>query len=157
MSSITLAATNSVGRSASSRRRLACSALVSAAISAFAGPCFAQANFYAGKTISIVVGATVGGGYDVYARAIAPYLTAHIPGNPKVIVLAMPGGGGLTSVRHLNAGATQDGTVITTFNAGVLTAAFANPEKGQTDFQAVTWLGSLNRSFRFCYFLPFSG
>jgi tripartite-type tricarboxylate transporter receptor subunit TctC len=39
----------------------------------------------------------------------------------------------------------------------VLTAAFANSEKGQADFQKVTWLGSLNRSFRFCYFSRVSG
>jgi tripartite-type tricarboxylate transporter receptor subunit TctC len=69
----------------------------------------------------------------------------------------MPGAGGFTAVRYLNAGGLQDGTVISTFNAGVLTAAFANSEKGQADFQKVTWLGSLNRSFRFCYFSRVSG
>ncbi len=140
-----------------SNRFGACCALVSAALTVFPAPCSAQPNFYAGKTVTIEVGATVGGGYDIYARAIAPFLAAHIPGKPNVIVQAMPGAGGFTAVRYLNAGASQDGTVISTFNAGVLTNAFANPERGQADFQNVTWLGSLNRSFRFCYFSRASG
>jgi len=112
----------------------------------------AQSNFYANKTISLVVGASVGGGYDVYARAFAPFLSAHIPGKPTVIVKNLPGAGGLASVLHLDASAPKDGTVITTFNAGVLTNAFANPEQAKVDLRGLAWLGSLNRSFRFCYF-----
>jgi tripartite-type tricarboxylate transporter receptor subunit TctC len=116
------------------------------------GPSNAQPNFYANKTITLVVGASVGGGYDVYARAFAPFLGAHIPGKPNVIVKNVPGAGGLTSVLHLDAGAPKDGTVITTFNSGVLTNAFANPEQFKVDLRRLSWLGSLNRSFRFCYF-----
>jgi tripartite-type tricarboxylate transporter receptor subunit TctC len=116
------------------------------------GPSNAQPNFYANKTITLVVGASVGGGYDVYARAFAPFLSAHIPGKPNVIVKNMPGAGGLASVLHLDAGAPKDGTVITTFNSGVLTNAFANPEQFKVDLRGLSWLGSLNRSFRFCYF-----
>ena len=112
----------------------------------------AQSSFYANKTISLVVGASVGGGYDVYARAFAPFLSAHIPGKPNVIVKNLPGAGGLASVLHLDASAPKDGTVITTFNAGVLTNAFANPEQAKVDLRGLAWLGSLNRSFRFCYF-----
>src|SRR5437870_2819315 len=112
----------------------------------------AQSNFYANKTVTLVVGASVGGGYDVYARAFAPFLGAHIPGKPNVIVKNMPGAGGLASVLHLDAGAPKDGTVITTFNSGVLTNSFANPEQFKVDLRSLAWLGSLNRSFRFCYF-----
>jgi tripartite-type tricarboxylate transporter receptor subunit TctC len=116
------------------------------------GAADAQSNFYANKTITLVVGASVGGGYDVYARAFAPFLSAHIPGKPIVIVKNLPGAGGLASVLHLDASAPKDGTVITTFNAGVLTNAFANPEQAKVDLRRLAWLGSLNRSFRFCYF-----
>jgi tripartite-type tricarboxylate transporter receptor subunit TctC len=93
-----------VGRSGWRPEKRACCALLSAALATFAGPAFAQTNFYAGKTITIEVGATAGGGYDVYARAIAPFLSAHIPGKPNVIVQTMPGAGGFTAVRYLNAG-----------------------------------------------------
>jgi tripartite-type tricarboxylate transporter receptor subunit TctC len=118
----------------------------------FSGASNAQSNFYANKTISLVVGATAGGGYDIYARAIAPFLGAHIPGKPNVVVKNMPGAGGFAAVLHLDAGAPKDGTVITTFNTGVLTNSFANPEQAKVDLKGLAWLGSLNRSFRFCYF-----
>ena len=44
------------------------------------------ADFYAGKTIELVVGSDAGGGYDVYARALARHIGRHIPGNPSVVV-----------------------------------------------------------------------
>jgi tripartite-type tricarboxylate transporter receptor subunit TctC len=127
-------------------------AMVSVSLLACSGPSKAQPNFYANKTVTLVVGASVGGGYDVYARAFAPFLSAHIPGKPNVVVKNMPGAGGLASVLHLDAGAPRDGTVITTFNSGVMTNAFANPDQFKVDLRSLTWLGSLNRSFRFCYF-----
>src|SRR3954469_2713971 len=129
-----------------------CAGALCAAFALYPMPSPAQTNFYAGKTITLAVGATAGGGYDLYARAIAPILSAHIPGKPAVIVKNMPGAGGLASVRHLDAGAPQDGTVIATFNSGVLTSYFANPEQGKAEMEGLGWLGSLNRSFRICYF-----
>jgi tripartite-type tricarboxylate transporter receptor subunit TctC len=122
------------------------------ALALFSHSASAQPNFYANKTVSLVVGASAGGGYDIYARTFAPFLSEHIPGKPNVVVKNMPGSGGLASVLHLNAGAQKDGTVITTFNSGVLTGAFANPEQSKIDLKGLAWLGSLNRSFRFCYF-----
>ena len=131
---------------------LATCATIALSVLGCPGPSNAQPNFYANKTITLVVGASVGGGYDVYARAFAPFLSAHIPGRPNVVVKNMPGAGGLASVLHLDAGAPKDGTVITTFNSGVMTNAFANPEQFKVDLRGLSWLGSLNRSFRFCYF-----
>jgi len=112
----------------------------------------AQSEFYVNKTITLVVGATAGGGYDVYARAFAPFLSMHIPGKPNVIIRNMPGAGGFAAVQYLDAGAPKDGTVITTFNSGVLTNSFANADQARVDLKGLAWLGSLNRSFRFCYF-----
>jgi tripartite-type tricarboxylate transporter receptor subunit TctC len=134
------------------RTTLATCGIIAASLLCSPGSSDAQSNFYASKTITLVVGASVGGGYDVYARAFAPFLSAHIPGKPNVVVKNMPGAGGLASVLHLDAGAPKDGTVITTFNSGVLTNAFANPEQFKVDLRGLAWLGSLNRSFRFCYF-----
>jgi hypothetical protein len=127
------------------------------AVSVVAQPAHAQTDFYAGKTLRIIVGASAGGGYDLYARALAPFISAHLPGKPNVIVQNMPGGGGLTSVLYLDASAPKDGTVVTTFNSGVLTDAFTSQEKARVDLKTLGWLGSANRSFRFCYFWHASG
>ena len=53
----------------------------------------AAADYYAGKTIELVVGGDAGGGYDIYARTLARHLTRHIPGNPTIVVKNMPGAG----------------------------------------------------------------
>jgi tripartite-type tricarboxylate transporter receptor subunit TctC len=138
-------------------KMLAVGVLTTVSVVAQAPPAHAQSDFYAGKTIRIVVGATAGGGYDIYARAIAPFLSAHLPGKPNVIVQNMPGGGGLTSVLYLDANAPKDGTVVTTFNSGVLTDAFTSQDKAKVDLRTIGWLGSANRSIRFCYFWRGSG
>src|SRR5947207_8896387 len=91
-------------------------------------PASAQQNFYRGKTVTLVVGYSAGGGYDQYARLLARHLGRHVPGNPSVIVQNMPGAASLTSVRHLDANAAKDGTVITTFDPGLVTESFASPE-----------------------------
>src|SRR5688572_17046455 len=79
------------------------------------------ADFYKGKTVSIMVGHQVGTGFDIYARAIAPHLSRHIPGNPTVIVQNMVGASGITAVNWLANVAPKDGTVMATF---VHTVAF---------------------------------
>lgn len=76
------------------------------------GAADAVADFYKGKSVSIVVGYEVGGGYDLYARMVAPYLGRHLPGNPNVIVQNMPGAGGLRATRYLLDAAAKDGTVL---------------------------------------------
>ena len=117
----------------------------------------AQPGFYAGKTVRIIVGASAGGGYDIYARAIAPFLAEHLPGKPTVVVQNMPGGGGLTSVLYLDASAPKDGTVITLFNAGVITDMASNPAQARVDLTKMAWIGSATRSFRMCYFWGATG
>lgn len=116
-----------------------------------AGPAVAEDQFYKGKTLTIVVGFSPGGGYDTYARALARYVSPHIPGNPTVIVQNMPGAGSLTSVRYLDTTAPKDGTVITHFNPGLITESLTNPGKIKMKFSDVGWVGSITRDFRVCY------
>jgi tripartite-type tricarboxylate transporter receptor subunit TctC len=71
------------------------------------------ADFYSGKTITITVGFSPGGGYDLYARLAAQFLGRHLPGKPNVIVSNMPGGGGLRAAIHLFKAAPKDGTALT--------------------------------------------
>ncbi len=72
----------------------------------------AIADFYAGKNVQILVGASVGGGYDLVARMIASRLGRFIPGNPKIVVQNMPAAGGLSMANNLYNLAPRDGTVI---------------------------------------------
>src|SRR5579864_2611138 len=117
-----------------------------------AAPTFARADdFYKGKTFTIVVGFSPGGGYDVNARALSRHLSAHIPGNPGIIVQNMPGAGSLTSVRYLDVTAPKDGTVMTIFNPGLVTQSIIQPEKVQLDFRKYGWVGVITPDFRVCY------
>ena len=77
-----------------------------------------HADFYKGKTITVVVRSSPGGGYDTYGRLIANHIGKHIPGNPDVIVQNMPGAGGIVAANYLNSQASQDGTVIAIFDRG---------------------------------------
>jgi tripartite-type tricarboxylate transporter receptor subunit TctC len=108
-------------------------------------------DFYKGKTLTIVVGSTPGGGFDGVARRLAGRLGEHIPGNPTVIVQNMPGAGSLTSVRYLDATAAKDGTVMTTFNPGLITQAIVQPEKVRLDFRKFGWVGVVSPEFLVCY------
>jgi len=108
-------------------------------------------DFYKGKTVNIVVGFTPGGGYDVNARTVARHMGKHIPGNPNVIVQNMPGAGSLQSVRYLDATAPKDGTVITTFNPGLITQSIVEPERVSLDFRKLAWVGIVTADYRVCY------
>jgi tripartite-type tricarboxylate transporter receptor subunit TctC len=77
-----------------------------------AAPAFAQSDFYRGKTVTLVVSSSAGGGYDTMARAIARYLSRHIPGNPRVVVSNMPGAGGIVAMNYFYRSAPKDGTFI---------------------------------------------
>ena len=117
------------------------------------GSAYAQdaASFYNGKTVRIVVGFSPGGGYDQYARLLARYFGRHIPGNPTVIVQNMPGSASLKSVQYLDAGAPADGTVITTFNPGLITQSITTPDKVPVKFLNYAWVGNISEDFRVCY------
>jgi tripartite-type tricarboxylate transporter receptor subunit TctC len=111
----------------------------------------AEDEFYKGKTVTLVVGYSVGGGYDQYARALARHLGSRIPGNPSVLVQNMPGAASLTAVRYLDSNAPRDGTVITTFDPGLITESFASPEIFKVRFSDYQWVGTMLRDIRICY------
>jgi tripartite-type tricarboxylate transporter receptor subunit TctC len=117
----------------------------------------AQDGFYRGKTVTIVVGYSAGGGYDQYARLVARYLGRHIPGQPSVIVQNMPGAASMTSVRYLDANAAKDGTVITAFDPGLVLETIAAPEVFKVRFSDFRWVGTLLRDIRVCYASVASG
>ena len=80
---------------------------------------FAQANFYEGKTIRMIVGFTAGGGYDAYTRTIGRHIGKHIPGNPAILVENMPGAGSMISANYTFKAARPDGLTIGHFIGGL--------------------------------------
>src|SRR5262245_49614591 len=74
-------------------------------------PAAAQ-NFYAGKSIDLLIGAPPGGGYDIYGRVVARHIGRHIPGNPAIVPKNMPGAGSAVAAGHIAKRAPKDGTVI---------------------------------------------
>jgi tripartite-type tricarboxylate transporter receptor subunit TctC len=113
-------------------------------MSAQSAPADEVADFYTGKTVTLVVGADAGGGYDIYARLLAQFLLKYIPGKPAMIVQNRPGAGSINATNYVYNVAPQDGTVVLSTNR---TAAFAQvlghpgPRYQATKFN---WLGSLN-------------
>ena len=110
-----------------------------------------MADFYKGKTVRLVVGFSSGGGYDPYARLLARHYGRFIPGNPTVIVQNMPGAASLNSVKFLSNGAPTDGTLINTFNPGLITQSLTTPEKIGVKFLDYAWIGNISEDFRVCY------
>jgi tripartite-type tricarboxylate transporter receptor subunit TctC len=115
-------------------------------------PATARADdFYKGKTISIIVGGSPGGGYGTYARAVARFLPDHIPGHPAVVVQSMPGAGNLIPIRALNTSQPRDGTVMAELNSGVLIQSIVQPEIMNVDFRKFAWIGVGAPIFFVCY------
>jgi tripartite-type tricarboxylate transporter receptor subunit TctC len=100
------------------------------------------AAFYRRKTVSIIVGSGAGGGFDTTARLVARHIGRHIPGTPTVIVVNMPGGGGLVAANNLFNVAPKDGTVIGLFHEAQVMNQLTGGEGVQFDILKFNWLGS---------------
>jgi tripartite-type tricarboxylate transporter receptor subunit TctC len=105
-------------------------------------PATALAQYYAGKTITIVVGYKTGGGYDATARVLARHLPKHIPGKPTVIVQNMPGANSIIAANHVYAVAKPDGLTIGTFNRNLPIAQLTRIEGVKYDMAKFAWIGS---------------
>ncbi|MGH8742277.1 MAG: Bug family tripartite tricarboxylate transporter substrate binding protein, partial [Burkholderiales bacterium] len=115
---------------------------VVAAALALAVPLAAHAQYYAGKTITIVVGYKPGGGYDRTARMLARHLPDHIPGKPSVIVQNMPGANSLIAANHIYNVAKPDGLTIGTFNRNLPIAQLLKVDGVKFDMTKFAWIGS---------------
>jgi tripartite-type tricarboxylate transporter receptor subunit TctC len=118
----------------------------------------AEDNFYAGKTVQIVVGFTAGGGFDLYARVLARHMGRHIPGGPTLVVQNMPGAGSLRAANYIYNAAPKDGTAIAAFAPGVVIAPMlGNGEGAYFDAPKFTWLGSMSQDISVCAFNKTTG
>jgi tripartite-type tricarboxylate transporter receptor subunit TctC len=110
----------------------------------------AVSDFYRGKTVTIIVGYTAGGGYDIYARALARHMGKHLPGNPSFIVQNLTGAGSLNAANHIYNVAPKDGTVFGTFARGLAIEPLIGTAKVQFDATRFTWLGSGTNEISIC-------
>jgi len=99
-------------------------------------------DFYQGKTVSIIVGSGAGGGFDTTARLVSRHIGRHIPGAPTVIVVNMPGGGGLVAANHVFSAAAKDGTVVGLFHEAQVMNQLTGGEGVNFDLRQFNWLGS---------------
>jgi len=119
------------------------------ALAADCGPAMA-ADFYAGKTINFIAGTDVGGGFSIYARAIAKHLVRHIPGQPTIVVKNMPGAGGATASAWLYRLAPKDGTAIASVSPNAILARLMDESQTQYDPTRFNYLAGAERGTRLC-------
>ena len=103
-------------------------------------------EFFARKTVTVTIGYTAGGSYDLYGRMVARHLGKHIPGQPNVIAQNMPGAGSLKAANYLYEVAPKDGTALGVIvESAALEQALANPA-AQYDAAKFAYLGRVASS-----------
>src|SRR5689334_6710470 len=104
----------------------------------------AQENFYAGKIITIVSYGGPGNNYDTYARMLSRHLGKYISGHPQIVVVNMPGAGGITAANFVSRVAPQDGTTFQVVSDGLLMFEAAGRPGLQDSLGKFRWLGALS-------------
>jgi tripartite-type tricarboxylate transporter receptor subunit TctC len=112
----------------------------------------AAADYFAGKTVRMVVGYPPGTAFEIYARALIQHMPRQLPGQPVMILQNMPGAGSLTATNWLANVAPKDGTVLAMPNPMNTTEPILNPKAAKFDARRLTWIGSMNSERSTCGF-----
>ena len=107
-------------------------------------------SFYRGKTVTILVGSSAGGGYDLYGRLIARFLSPHIPGRPTIVVQNMPGAGSNVSAAYIYNAAAKDGTVIGAIFMGAVVDPLFGEKRQTHDTTKFNYIGNANIDAYLC-------
>ncbi|MDB5510507.1 MAG: efflux transporter protein [Hyphomicrobiales bacterium] len=126
------------------------SAVAVFAVSLAAAPARA-ADFYEGKTVTMIVGSDVGGGFDIFARLFARHLGRFIPGSPAIVVQNMPGAGSAKAAGYIYSAAPKDGTVIGALNPGGLIAPLFEGRNMGYEAARFQYLASADTTARVCF------
>jgi len=108
------------------------------------------AEFYKGKNIDLLIGYSVGGAYDLYARQLARHLSKYIPGNPTVVPKNMDGAGSLRLANLLYNVAPKDGSTFGIIGRGTGFDPLLGNKSAQFDASKYTWIGSANNEVSIC-------
>jgi tripartite-type tricarboxylate transporter receptor subunit TctC len=108
-------------------------------------------DYYAGKTVEMIVGGGAGGGYDIYARVVSRHLSRFIPGNPTIVVKNMPGASSNKAAQYISAIAPKDGTAIGAIMPGAIMAPLLDAKAAPLfDPTKVKYIGTANSGTRVC-------
>jgi len=111
-------------------------------LSVYPGIALSQADFYAGKTILMVIATDPGGSGDLRTKAILPVLRKHIPGHPPIVVQYMPGAGGQKAANHVFKAVRPDGLTIGAMLTGMVQGAVLGEPGVLYDLDKMIYLGS---------------
>jgi tripartite-type tricarboxylate transporter receptor subunit TctC len=118
---------------------------------------FASAQDYKNKTLTIIVGYSPGGSFDLYARVIARHIGKHLPGNPTRIVENMTGAGGIIAANHLYNRVKPDGLFIGAWASPLVLQHIMGNEAAQFDGRRFGYLGVPSPYDTVCTFNQQSG
>ena len=105
---------------------------------------------YAGKTVSMIIGFGVGGGYDRWARAIGRHIGKHLPGNPSVVPQNMPGAGSYVAASYIYNVAAKDGTVFGAISRDAALGPISGAPGAKFDPLKMSWLGTPTKETNVC-------
>jgi len=108
-------------------------------------PVLAQAPFYQGKTIRVIVGYLPGDNHDIWARAYGRLMGKHIPGNPDFTVQNMPGAGSMIAANHVYNLTKPDGLTLGSIGGSLYFAQLIGRKEVKFDWPKFTWIGTPDR------------
>ncbi len=114
-------------------------------------------EFYKGKTILFIVGASPGGGYDTYTRAVARHIGKYIPGNPTPIVQNMTGASGLNAAHYIYSRAKPDGLTVGVWNSGLVLSQALGDRSVKFKGDKFGWIGAPHKGWPTCTIMGFTG
>jgi tripartite-type tricarboxylate transporter receptor subunit TctC len=127
---------------------------LAAMLAAVTAPAFAKAetaaDFYKGKTVTLIAGFPPGGGYDTYVRVLARHYGRFIPGQPNVIASNMPGAGSLTAANNIYAKYAPDGLALAMFASSAAMEPLIGNKSALFDPAKFSWLGSMSQDVAYC-------
>jgi tripartite-type tricarboxylate transporter receptor subunit TctC len=107
---------------------------------------YAQTPYYAGKTVTIVVGYLPGDGYDIWARLLAAHIAKHIPGNPNTVVQNMPGAGSMIAANYIYGVAKPDGLTLGSIGPSLYLDQITGKKEVNFDWAKFAWVGSTEKT-----------
>ncbi|MBI4487794.1 MAG: hypothetical protein HY694_01800 [Deltaproteobacteria bacterium] len=116
--------------------------LISLLFFLWASPLDAQAPFYQGKTLRIIVGYLSGDSHDLWARSYARHMGKHIPGNPDFVVQNMPGAGSMIAANHVYNLTKPDGLTLGSIAPGLYYAQLTGRKEVRFEWAKFAWIGS---------------
>ena len=122
------------------------------ALCTFGAPqCALAADYYTGKSIEMLIGADVGGGYDIYARLVARHMSRFIPGSPVIVARNMPGAGSAIAGAQLYGKSAKDGTVIGALMPGAIMGRILDDKASNLfDPTKFVYIGTADSGTRVC-------